>query len=147
MQTRGFTLLEVVIVMVILALVYTLVVPSLNNRASGAELRVAARNVAAALRLTRSQAIEQQREATLILDVEKKHYEVPGVLAEQSLPEKVDVLLYTTQSEKQSEKKGRIRFFPDGSSSGGHIKLKAETAGFKIAVDWLTGKVTLEDAS
>ena len=34
-----------------------------------------------------------------------------------------------------------IRFYPDGSSSGGSIELGAEGVGFQVTVDWLTGGV------
>jgi general secretion pathway protein H len=37
-----------------------------------------------------------------------------------------------------------IRFFADGSSTGGRITLEREHAAWKIDINWLTGQIELE---
>jgi len=37
-----------------------------------------------------------------------------------------------------------IRFYPDGSSTGGSIDLSVNGEGYRIKVDWLTGGVSLD---
>ncbi|MCG8010271.1 MAG: hypothetical protein JAY64_01010, partial [Candidatus Thiodiazotropha weberae] len=39
-----------------------------------------------------------------------------------------------------------LHFYPDGSSSGGLIRLGNKTRGFVITVDWLTSRVELLDS-
>jgi hypothetical protein len=41
---------------------------------------------------------------------------------------------------------GQIRFFPDGSSTGGRIGLSRNDRRAAVAVDWLTGLVSVDDA-
>jgi general secretion pathway protein H len=38
---------------------------------------------------------------------------------------------------------GEIRFFPDGSSTGGEITLAGGNAHRYVQVDWLTGRVAV----
>ena len=38
-----------------------------------------------------------------------------------------------------------IRFFPDGSSTGGHISLIEGKTEYRVNVDWLTGRIAIED--
>jgi general secretion pathway protein H len=38
---------------------------------------------------------------------------------------------------------GRIRFFPDGSSTGGHIVLQRGARRWQVNVAWLTGAVSV----
>jgi general secretion pathway protein H len=139
---RGFTLVEILVVMVIMALVLGLVAGSLSRSVSGAEMRTAARKVAASLRYTRTQAILQKSEQVFLVDPENKTYQAPG-REEVVLPEGMDVLLTTARSELMSEKAGGIRFFPDGGSTGGHVDLIFKGREYRVNVAWLTGDATL----
>jgi general secretion pathway protein H len=59
----------------------------------------------------------------------------------------VKVSLYTAQSETVDETAGRIRFFPDGSATGGQVTLRGGAVQRKVDVNWLTGEVKIrEDA-
>ncbi|MFC6669230.1 GspH/FimT family pseudopilin [Marinobacterium aestuariivivens] len=40
-----------------------------------------------------------------------------------------------------------IRFYPDGSSSGGTVVLTGSGGRYEIGVDWLTGRVRIDDGS
>ena len=44
-----------------------------------------------------------------------------------------------------SDKRGAIRFYPDGSSTGGRITVSSGERKFLVDVDWLTGRVSIED--
>ena len=46
----------------------------------------------------------------------------------------------------ESEARGAIRFFPDGSSTGGRITLSTDRLAYLVDVDWLTGKIHLLEA-
>ena len=138
----GFTLVEMLIVMVIMALVLGLVAGSLTRSVSGAEMRTAARKVAASLRYTRTQAILQKSEQVFLVNAEAKTYQAPG-RKEVSLPEEMDVLLTTARSELLSDNAGGIRFFPDGGSTGGHVDLIFKGREYRVNVAWLTGDATL----
>ncbi len=124
---------------------FALVPPIFNQGASGTELKAAARKVAAGLRKVHAQAITKKQEAALTMDVDARRFELTGDKQVYQLPEKIDVTLYTAQSEITQDKNGAIRFFPDGSSTGGRVTLAAGERKYLIDVDWLTGRVGIID--
>ncbi|PIE82795.1 MAG: type II secretion system protein GspH [Candidatus Contendobacter odensis] len=142
---RGFTLLEILVVLVIAILLVNLVPPLLSGLSGSTELRGAARRLAAGLRSARNEAVTRQREAVLTLDLEKHHFTVSGDARQVTLPDHLTFKFYTAQSEVLDEKAGSIRFFPDGSSTGGHIIISGAAYGYRINVDWLTGMVAIVD--
>jgi general secretion pathway protein H len=142
---RGFTLLELLLVLVIAAASYALVVRFNAGGVSGAELKSAARAVAAGLRDARGTAIASQESAALTLDLEHRSMEVSGGRRSRALPQRLDVKLYTAQSEIVDDKRGAIRFYPDGSSSGGRVTLAAGERKLLVDVDWLTGRVSIKE--
>jgi general secretion pathway protein H len=142
---RGFTLLELLLVLVIAAAGYALVVSVGSGGVSGAELKSAARAVAAGLREARGAAIASQEPAALTLDLERRSMEVDGGRRPRSLPQRLDLKLYTAQSEILDGKRGAIRFYPDGSSTGGRVTLASGARTFLVDVDWLTGRVTIKE--
>ena len=60
-----------------------------------------------------------------------------------TLPNSVELHLYTAQSEVLDREKGRIRFFPDGSSTGGAITVSGSKLAYRVNVDWLTGVIAI----
>jgi general secretion pathway protein H len=57
------------------------------------------------------------------------------------LPKKPELAMLTAQSEQIQDKTGNIRFFPDGSSTGGRITISAGERREDVDVDWLSGRV------
>jgi general secretion pathway protein H len=58
-----------------------------------------------------------------------------------------EITFQTARSEAMSEKIGQIRFFPDGSATGGRIGLALDGQRVEVAVDWLTGLVSVNHAA
>jgi general secretion pathway protein H len=141
----GFTLLELLVVMAVLSLLLTTVPPLLSRALPGAELRGAAQQVTAGLRQARGRAIATGRDTALVLDLEARWFQVEGVQRRRPLPEGVGLRLTTAESEVAARRRGRVRFYPDGSSSGGRIILARAGRRWVVDVDWLTGRVTLGD--
>jgi general secretion pathway protein H len=140
--TTGFTLIELLAVLSILALVAVFVVPSLGG-GEVLEMKSAARSLAAGLRHTRNQALNNNRSAAMAVDVGKREFRLPGEKRVRKLPEQIDIVLFTARSEQQGQQEGAIRFFPDGSSTGGRVTLSGQRVRFLVDVDWLTGKVSV----
>lgn len=141
----GFTLFELLLVLVIMAAGYALVVRLSSGGVSGAQLKSAARSVAAGLRDARGTAIARQENTALTVDLEHRTVQVGGASRPRALPERLELKLYTAQSEIVDEKKGAIRFYPDGSSTGGRITVASGERRFLVDVDWLTGRVTIKE--
>ena len=139
----GFTLLEILVVLVIGVLIVAITPPLLSGMSATTELRSAARQTAAALRYARNQAVTGQQEETLTLDLPQRRLTVSGVARHITLPENVNLRLDTVQSEVLNRDQANIRFFPDGSSSGGALTLSGNKLAYRVTVDWLTGAVAI----
>jgi len=142
--SRGFTLIEVLMVLMLIAIVVTTVSVSIARSLGGAEVRAAGRDLVAALRYTRGQAIVKREEQAFEFDVEEMTYQAPGRKA-VALPEGFEMSLVTAAQEQLGEGKGAIRFFPDGSSGGGVIRLLRERREWQVEVAWLTGEIRLRE--
>lgn len=138
-------MVELLVVLVIISLMMALVGTSISRNISGAQMRVAAGNVAASLRYTRTQAILKKAEQVFLVDSEALTYKAAEREPEH-LPEGMLVELNTARSELTSETAGGIRFYPDGGSTGGNIRLEANGRIYRINVAWLTGDASVERA-
>ncbi len=141
----GFTLVELIVVLAIGGLLLALTPPLITAALPGVELKAGARRAAGALRQTREIAIAQGIEATWLLNIETGQYRVEGQGRQGALPDGIKIELVTAQDELRSERLGGIRFFPDGSSSGGRLILKRGEGGLQVGVNWLTGRILVAD--
>lgn len=141
---RGFTILEVVVVLVLAGAILVLLLGSPLRTASAGDLKAAARAIASGLRQAQSMAITSRKDAVLTLDVEAREFRV-GDTPPRSVSSKVDLKLYTAEAEVSSERLGAIRFYPDGSSTGGRVTVSAGERKYLVDVDWITGRVSIAD--
>ena len=145
MSSRGFTLIELLVVLAVLTLVIAVAAPFFANALPGIELKGAARDVAAGLRSARGQAVRNNREAAFTLDVAARRFAVSGRDQVRELPDELDISFVTARSERLDETTGVIRFFPDGSSTGGRVSLARGARKYHVDVDWLTGRISIRD--
>ena len=104
-RARGLTLLELLIVIALMAIVAGFVIPMFNGPVSTSELRASARQLAAGLRLARSEALAERRETFLVVDVAGKRFKVDRDPAEHKLSSRIDVKLFTAQNDLVSDKR------------------------------------------
>jgi len=142
-RTRGFTMIELIAVIVLIGIVAVVAGVSFAKSLSSAKIQAASRDLVAALRYTRGQAIVKGQQKVLELNLEKNSYQAPGK-GSVDLPKDMGLRLTTAQQELTSESSGGIRFFPDGSSTGGNIAVVLGEREWKINVGWLTGEITLD---
>jgi general secretion pathway protein H len=140
----GFTLVELLAVLFIGALIYALILGVPTRGTSMADLKSASRALASGLRQAQTTAMATRRDALLTLDVEARQFEVTGSEA-RSLPRGLELKLFTAQAEVKTESRGSIRFYPDGSSTGGRITVGSGERKHEVDVDWLTGRVSIAD--
>jgi general secretion pathway protein H len=142
---QGFTLIELIVVLVVAGLMLALVPPLFSGALSSSELKGAARELAAALRYTRGYAVSNQKEAVLTVDTRHRRYAMAGNRRSQALPRKVNIKLVTARSERVSDSVGAVRFYPDGSATGGQITLKSGPRKYVVDINWLTGRISIFD--
>lgn len=138
-RANGFTLLELLIVLAILGVVVGLAVPLFAKAMPGLQLQAGARAVAAELRSARGRAIAANDEVVVAVDVQGRT--VGGVALEPF----VGLSFYTAAEDLIDGGAGRIRFYPDGSSTGGRIRLVGAGREYDVRIDWISGAVTIHD--
>ena len=140
---QGFTLLEVLIVLVLGALLMGVVATSLSE---GPVLRKSSREVAASLRHARAQAVMRQQPTLWKMNIQEKRFWIDGGAAdaERSLSPSITAKINTAAAEVDAANQGGIRFFPDGSSTGGSVELTHNQQTFKVNVEWVTGRVSIQ---
>ena len=144
-STRGFSLLEMMIVMVIAGLMLTLVPPLFTGAVSGTQLKGAARNLAISLRETRNLAVIRNTRQRVLLDLETGHYRVSDDKS-RPLPDGVEMSVQTVPGMGDERTAQHVvRFYPDGSSSGETIILSGGNHAYHLRLDWLTGSITITE--
>ena len=142
-RQAGFTLLEVLVVVAIVALVASVSLPLLHRPFEGLRLQAAASELLAALRATRSAAILRGTEAVLTIDVDR-HTFGSSTGSIRPFPAEITAKLTFASIERAGPSQGGFRFFPDGSSTGGDVTLSLRGRVAKICIDWVTGQARRE---
>jgi general secretion pathway protein H len=141
----GFSLLELLAVLLIAGLLLAVVPPLVSRAVPGVQLKSVTRTLVGALRHSRSLAISRAKPAGLAVDLDAREVVVPGRTRPIPIPDQVDIEVTVAQSQMPSAAVAGIAFFPDGSSTGGRITLSRDRVRYRIDVDWLTGKVAVLD--
>lgn len=140
-EERGFTLIELLVVLALLGLFITLMPTAMQHALPGMNLKVAVRELVDGFRTARSQAVSGNRESFILIDVDRQLYRIDKEGDNHVLPGDLSVDLRTAASEQLDESRGRIRFYPDGTSTGGRVTLTSGKDAYNINVDWFDGRV------
>ena len=140
-SNKGFTLLELLIVITIVAFMATLVGVKLHGR-ERTDLESVARTLVTDLRYVRSRAMVNNIDTEISFDVSANSYVSRQAKIDRSLPETMTVRLTVDQRDIEGSH-GKIVFYPDGSSSGGEVHLSKDGRVMEVATTWLNGYVTL----
>src|SRR5438477_7683329 len=143
-QEAGFTLIEVIVVLAVLAFAMALIVGYKPPWSSGLGLRGTAAELTSGLRLARSEAILRNRPILFEIDLAGRQFRVDTGPARR-LPPQLSIALLTVSGERRDAATGDIRFNPDGSSTGGRISLADGRQKMAVGVDWLSGRVSVAD--
>ena len=139
----GFTLLELLAVLFLMALLLGLVLPSLLHSWEREKDRGAMRELATTLRIARSEAGTSGRKVRVFLNLKTGRYRLEGTAREGALTgiSLTDAVLVWYNQDKSQ---GYIAFFGDGSSSGGQLAMMEPTGRrYLLEVAPITGKVSL----
>ena len=142
----GFSLLELVAVLFLMALLLGLVLPGLISSWEREKNRATLREFTTTLRTARSEAVTRGARVRLFLNLKTGRYRLEGSTQEGALKgvSLTDARLVWQNPEKSQ---GYIAFYGDGSTSGGKLALVESTGRrYLLEVESITGKVSLRSS-
>lgn len=138
----GFTLMEMIVVLAIVAMVMTSVVAFATRPSNVVILRQTAAQVEALMQAARARALVTNTEVRVDFDRENGAIASDGLGKSIEFSADITVTMTTARQELQDEKLASIRFLPDGRSTGGGLTLTGDKLAMRVSVDWLTGAVS-----
>jgi len=140
----GFTLMEVLTVLALLALAVVISLPLLKTTSgSGRAFRAEAQEISALFRLARIDAVTRNRETRIVVDLKKREIFYGGRTQPIRLAPETAIEVKTAQGEVVREEAG-FRFMPGGGATGGSLTLDRQGNRATIAVNWLTGAIAVD---
>ena len=139
-RDAGFSLLEIMIALVILALAVGLVGVGFARSSAGFRFDAATQDLALSLREANARALRSGREIAVVIDVDGRHYQLQQDQP-VALPDGAGVRVVSGGQVMNATRLPAIIFYPNGGSSGGTITLTEEDRSAAVSVDWLTGAV------
>ncbi|MBF7082132.1 prepilin-type N-terminal cleavage/methylation domain-containing protein [Desulfallas sp. Bu1-1] len=144
---KGFTLIELIVVLLILTIAMSIAIPSFNNFLADYQLDAACRQLQQEIRSTGQDALADESSTYQInLYVRDDKYRMidlskPGVYREVVMPGGVDIVYTNFENDI-------IKFTPKGMpTSGGHISLRSRKTGKYqyVIVAVVTGRTRISD--
>jgi len=141
----GFSLLELLLVMALVAAASLLAVGAFGGGLQGMKLRSGAKELAAQFRFARAVAISSGQPQDVVIDPQARRWQgAKGRSGE--LPDGGEIVFTgaaaaSLDRDASLEGKGTVRFFADGAATGGRVRMSANGGGWDVDVGWLTGEV------
>ena len=142
-RASGFSLLEIILVIAIIALASVLAAAAMGGGFKGMQLKASAKQIASNLRYTRAQAIETGKPQSFMIDPRRHEWRAPKA-HHGDIPAKLGIVFIGAREVQPTAGVGAIVFFPDGAATGGRIQLTSGKVAWNIDVGWLTGQVQIK---
>ena len=142
-RESGFTLLEMVCVLALIAMMAAVLLPFIPHQTSRSRLQAYALQTATLLKADRNAAIRRGVDVATLVDTESRSIRSGATADTIRIPDDVrfDALLPQTCNRRAAL--STISFFASGMSCGGAIALTRLDAGYEIRVNWLTGRIEI----
>ncbi len=164
---KGFTLIELIVVLMVLMLGIVLAYPSFGRLSQSVELKAAAKKITSILRYYRSEAVQKGLVFQVVFDGETREIRVRPVETEENkaaaekseekekserekerylLPEGIRLKEMKIPDSQYSSDFPVIEFYPNGGSNGGSFVLDRENSKtYRIQVNFLTGLAEIKE--
>lgn len=160
-DSRGFSLFEMIVVLIIISLTTSMVVPQLAGTLMKINAKTSAKKVAAALRYARNRAVTEKIPYVSVFDLKTNRVAVMDYRQWTEISESGENFFTAKSGAKfydlpdgvhfeKNRKKGfddlseQIAFYPTGGCSGGKIVIADEQERtYTVYADFITGAVEL----
>jgi general secretion pathway protein H len=146
-QQHGFTLLEMVCVIAVIALITAVLLPFLPHHTSRARLQAYALEAATLLKADRNAAIDRRTDIATLVDLSSRAIRSGATAQLLHIPDDVRFDALLPQTCRHRAALSTISFFADGMSCGGTIALARLDTTYEIRVNWLIGRIEIVDRS
>jgi general secretion pathway protein H len=144
---RGFTLLEMVCVLALIAMMAAVLLPFIPHNTSRSRLQAYALQAATLLKADRNAAIRRGADVATQVDAATRSIRSGASADMIRIPDDVHFDALLPQTCNQRAALSTISFFASGMSCGGTIALTRLDAGYEIRVNWLTGRIEIVSRS
>ena len=143
-RSAGFTILELLVTLAIMAIVLRVALPRMGGTVARASFQSTAIALAAELRATRSAAMWSNTEVSVYVGPDGHSYWSGVHTDRQNLPAGFSLNLSGPGVVEAASGAKSLRFRPDGSASEGRFQLSGSSRSAAVTVDWLTGAMHIE---
>jgi general secretion pathway protein H len=157
----GFSLVELIVVLVIMGVSAALVVPRLTGSLHNAQIRAALRDASNLMRRARVHSVLERREYEVVVDrqtsvlslqqPETSDEEPPQVMGSVQLPEDLSIVSLDSAFSRVKQKhenwtRKYLTFYPMGNSTGGSLHLMdGKERHYAVEINPFTGRVKILD--
>lgn len=142
----GFSLVEILIALAVMALAVSIAGLSLSNFSSKAREQQAIEKMVQELRSARRAAVQTGQPQSVRFDVSDRSF-LGSDGDRHRLPAHMEFRITSAVEAAGTEGQPAILFMPDGANTGGEIELQGTFGVRTIRADWLTGEIALAEAS
>lgn len=143
---NGFTLMELLVVLAIIAMGFGVIVVSFGDRSDEMTLSRLTQSIRAELYSTRLEAIQSGQSITFDLNLETCAFTSRMKVAEFDCPEDL-VLTQVNEENETLLSVWQVTYFEDGTSTAPELDLALGGSAFRLKFNWITGLIQLEDVS
>ena len=138
---RGFTLLEVLVVLLVMALAVSLAAPTITRSSELIRVRAEVASFSALLRFAREQAITSREAQAVVVDPVERKATLVGAAGEVRRT-RILPATWTVQADPPTHL--TVRFEPEGNSNGGDFRITAGSVTYRVTIQPMTGRVRSE---
>lgn len=142
---RGFTLIELTVVLLIMVLGLSVISINISSGNQATQLKAITRDLTSAFRYARGQALISHQEVVVSINLVENNYQVSNRDKLYPFSDEIEVTVVVAQDEFKDGEIAQIRFYADGSCSGGRLTMEWGALKSIIDVNWLTGKVDISN--
>jgi len=149
---KGFTLLEIIITLLVIALVMSITYPTLSRATASFSLRTTGRDILNTLRLAREAAVTEQIGICVTVDRENQLLQLTNDFGEGNrkylMPENVRIRRVYIGGMEPADSVATVHFLPNGSADAVEILIESKTGAYlRIVSDPLSSGASILNGS